>query len=263
MSNAPFRGRSPFTNDSSLGGASAPRIAYGASALALPFLRRVYLYLTAGIGFAIVGALVALYAGTPVAIDTGGEAGLAVPPVVAFELEHGILAMVLFFGAFFGAQFALKRPGLNVAGLFGFTFVTGLFLAPAIFIATAGASAHATLDPSPVRDAFLLTGITFVGLTGYCFTTRRDFSFLGASLSTGLWVVIGASVLGLFLHSTVFGLAIASVSVLVFAGFILYQTSMILRAGGGDAVSAALSLFLSVINLFMALLRILSSGRRS
>jgi FtsH-binding integral membrane protein len=54
--------------------------------------------------------------------------------------------------------------------------------------------------------------------------------------------------------------------VLLFAGYILFDTSRILRSGAtgtGDAVSAALSLFLDVINLFLALLRILSSQRRN
>ena len=76
-------------------------------------------------------------------------------------------------------------------------------------------------------------------------------------------MVIGASLLALLFHSSALSLAVASVSVLVFAGFILYDTSRILRSGGGDAVGAALSLFLSVINLFLALLRILSSQRRN
>jgi modulator of FtsH protease len=226
----------------------------------LPFVRRVYSLLTVGILFAAAGGMLALYAGAPVAVETRG-ASLVVPPVVAFELEHGIIMMLVFFGAFFAANFARSRPGLNVIALFGFTFITGLFLAPSVFIAQTMATAGQTLDPSPVRDAFLLSAITFGGLTGYCFITKRDFSFMGAALSTGLWVVIGASLLAMLFHSSALSLAVASVSVLLFAGYILYDTSRILRAGGGDAVGAALSLFLDVINLFLALLRILSSRR--
>jgi len=228
----------------------------------LPFVRRVYLLLTAGILFAAAGGLVALYAGVPVALEARGGS-LAVPPLVAFELQHGIVMLLVFFGAFFAANFARTRPGLNVIALFGFTFITGLFLAPSIFIAQVMASAGQTLDPSPVRDAFLLSAITFSGLTGYCFVTKRDFSFMGAALSTGLWVVLGASLLAMLFHSSALSLAGASVGVLLFAGYILFDTSRILRAGGGDAVGAALSLFLDVINLFLMLLRILSSQRRN
>jgi modulator of FtsH protease len=242
------------------------RDARGVSAIpsvgVLPFVRRVYLLLTVGILFAAAGGMTALYAGAPVAIDARGGS-LVVPPVVAFELQHGFVMIAVFLAAFFAANFARTRPGLNVAALFGFTFITGLFLAPSIFIAQAMATAGQTLDPSPVRDAFLLSAITFGGLTGYCFVTKRDFSFMGAALSTGLWVVIGASILGMLFHSSALSLAVASVSVLLFAGYILYDTSRILRAGSGDAVGAALSLFLDVINLFLALLRILSANRRN
>jgi modulator of FtsH protease len=229
----------------------------------LPFVRRVYALLTAGIAFAIAGAMVSLYAGESVTLQSQTGA-LQVPPVVAFELQHGIVMMILFFGAFFGASFARKIPGLNLLALFGYTFVTGLFVAPTVFIAGAMAAAGQTMDASPVRDAFLLTGAAFTGLTAYCFVTRKDFSFLAAALNTGIWVVIGASLLAMFLGSSALSLAVASVSVLLFSGYILYDTSRILREGDdGDAIGAALRLFLDVVNLFLALLRILAASRRN
>jgi modulator of FtsH protease len=235
-----------------------------APASVLPFVRRVYALLTAAIGFAIVGAMVALYAGAPVELNAGSAGAISVPPVVAFEMQHPIVMLLAFVAAFFGASFARPIRGLNVAALFGYTFITGLFVAPSVFIAQAMASAGATMDASPVRDAFLLTGAAFTGLTTYCFFTKKDFSFLAASLTTGIWVVIGASLLAMFLHSSALSLAVASVSVLLFSGYILYDTSRILRAGEeDDAVGAALRLFLDVVNLFLALLRILSASRRS
>jgi modulator of FtsH protease len=230
------------------------------SSAVIPYLRRVYALFTGGVGVAIAGALVALYVGTPVAVP---GTGLALPPIVAFGMQHWIVMMLVFFGAAFGAQAARRVPVLNVAVLFGFTFVAGLFIAPSIVIAQYMASRGGTLDASPVRDAFLLTGAAFVGLTSYVMVTRKDFSFLGAGLSMGLWVVIGASILGLFLHSAVLQLAVASVGVLLFCGYILYDTSRLLRARADeqDAVGAALRLFLDVMNLFLFLLRILSSSR--
>jgi modulator of FtsH protease len=241
---SPYAARAPVTN-------------------VLPFVRRVYTLLTAGIAFAIAGAMVSLYAGQPVTLQSQTGA-LAVPPVVAFELQHGIIMMVLFFAAFFGASFARKIPGLNLLALFGYTFVTGLFVAPTVFIVGVMAASGATMDASPVRDAFLLTGAAFMGLTAYCFVTRKDFSFLAAALNTGIWVVIGASLLAMFLGSSALSLAVASVSVLLFSGYILYDTSRILREGDdGDAIGAALRLFLDVVNLFLALLRILAASRRN
>jgi len=227
---------------------------------ALSFLRRVYLLFTGGIGFAVVGALAALYAGTPVQIASRGAVGY-VPPVIAFGMEHWILMLLAYIGAFFAASFARRIPGLNLVALFGYAFITGLFIAPSVFIAQAMAATGHTLDPSPVRDAFLLTAAAFTGLSGYTLVSRRDFSNLGAALTIGLFVLIGASLLGIFVHAEVFHLAVASVGVLLFAGYILYDTSRIMREGEDDAVGAALRLFLDVLNMFLLLLRILSSSR--
>jgi modulator of FtsH protease len=227
---------------------------------ALPFLRRVYLLFTGGVGFAVVGALAALYAGTPVQVASRGAVGY-VPPVVAFAMEHWIVMLLVYIGAFFGASFARRVPGLNVAALFGYAFITGLFIAPSVFIAQAMAATGHTLDAAPVRDAFLLTAAAFTGLSGYTLVTKRDFSNLGAALSIGLFVLIGASLLGFFVHAEVFHLAVASVGVLLFAGYILYDTSRIMREGEDDAVGAALRLFLDILNMFLLLLRILSSSR--
>lgn len=229
-------------------------------AATLPYLRRVYGYFTGGVVFAIFGALVALYAGTPVEAETRAGA-VALPPLVAFAVDHYVVMMLVYFGAFFMASAMRRTPGLNAVALFAYTFVTGLFLAPTIFFAQFLATHGATLDASPVRDAFLLTGASFVGLTSFVFVSKKDFSFLGASLSMGLWVVLGAMLLGFFVHSAALSLAIASVGVLLFSGYILYDTSRILRNPEADPVSAALRLFLDVVNLFVFLLRILSSSR--
>ena len=229
---------------------------------ALAFLRRVYLLFTGGVWFAVVGALVALYAGTPLDVATRGGAVAHVPPVVAFGMQHWFLMLLGYIGAFFAASFLRRVRGVNIAALFGYAFVTGLFIAPSIFIAQAMASQGQTLDASPVRDAFLLTAAAFVGLSGYTLISRRDFSNLGAALTIGLFVLIGASLLGLFVHAAVFHLAVASMGVLLFAGYILYDTSRIMRTSeDGDAVGAALQLFLDIINMFLLLLRILSSAR--
>ncbi len=227
----------------------------------LSFLRRVYLLFTGSIGLAIAGALAALYAGTPVEAHFGPGVSVALPPLVAFGVEHWFIALALYFGAFIAASLLRRSRGLNVVALFGYGLVTGLFIAPSLFFAQLMASHGQTLDASPVRDAFLLTGAAFVGLSSYALITRKDFSMLGAALSTGIWVLFAAMILGIFIHAQVFHLAIASVGVLLFAGYILYDTSRIMREGEDDAVGAALRLFLDVVNLFLFLLRILASSR--
>ena len=232
----------------------------------LAFLRKVYSLFTGSLVTASIGAMVALYAGADLSQVTiaVGRAVVPVPPLVGFFINHMIVGALLFFGAFFGASMVREKPGVNVAALFGASFLSGLYIAPMIWLVQVQASQGMTLSSSPVRDAFLLTVLGFTGLTSYALLSKRDFSFLRGFLSMGLWVIIGASLLSIFVGGASFSLAIASVGVLLFGGYILYDTSRILRdPTNRDPVGAALSLYLNFLNLFIFLLRILSSSRRS
>jgi modulator of FtsH protease len=235
-----------------------------AGAEKVAFLRKVYGYFTGSVVFAAAGAMIALYAGADLSrvnVPIDGRAH-AVPPLVLFFAQHWIIGLLLFLGAFMGASRVRERPGVNVLALFGAALVSGLYIAPMIWFVSLQATGT-MLSPSPVRDAFLLAAVGFTGLTAYALLSRRDFSFLGGFLSMGLWVVIGASLLGMFVGGSAFSLAIASVGVLLFGAFILYDTSRILRdPDNRDAVGAAISLYLNFLNLFLFLLRILSSSRR-
>ena len=226
------------------------------------FLKRVYALFTASIVVSAVGALFALHFGAASgAAVRVGEKMVTVPPLVALVGNHPILVIVAMLGAVFGASFVRHRPGLNVLALFAMAGVLGVIIAPALFWAQVRAGMGGTLSAAPVRDAFLLASVGFAGLTGYALVTRKDFSFLGGALTMGLFVIIGAGLLNLFLGSAVFGLAISSVAVLLFGAYVLYDTSRLLRSGEDDAVGGAISLYLDFFNIFLALLSILS-GRR-
>jgi modulator of FtsH protease len=225
------------------------------------YLRKVYSYFLAGILFCAFGALVALNVGTPVVVG----AGIAVPPVVLAFVTNPILAIGGFL-AILGATFAVRAlrdvPVINVASLLGYTFLFGLWLAPTIFLAMLRASMGDTIDTHPVGDAFLLASAGFSGLTVYVFTTKKDFSYLGGFLSMGLLVLIGALFLNFFFQSSFLTLAFSVVGVLLFGGYILYDTSRLIhKRESYPAICAAQDLFLDFVNLFVFLLRILSSRR--
>jgi modulator of FtsH protease len=242
-----------------------PSVLDRAPAEKLAFLRKVYSLFTGSLVAAFFGAVVALYAGagmSKVGVEVG-DSMVTVPPLVAFFMNHMFIGIGLFLGSFFGASYLRTRPGVNVAALFGAAFVSGLYLGPMLWIAQLMASQGQTLSASPVRDAFLLTVLGFTGLTSYALLSKRDFSFLGGFLSMGLWVLIGASVLALFLGGTAFSLAIASVGILLFGGYILYDTSRMLRdPSNQDPVGAAIGLYLNFLNIFVYLLRILAFSSR-
>jgi modulator of FtsH protease len=227
--------------------------------LDVAFLRKVYLLVTAAIVTSAGGAALALFAGA----DTPRQLapGVAVPPLVGWFVAHPILALVLMFGGTFGASAVARKPGLNLIALFSLSGLMGLFIAPAVYFTQLAASDGRTLSPQPVLHAFALAVVSFVGLSAYALVTKRDFSFLRGFLTMGLFVVIGASILSLFFGGTVFSLAIASAAVLLFGGFILYDTSRMVHAGETEPVPAALGLYLNFLNLFLALLRIFGARR--
>jgi modulator of FtsH protease len=236
----------------------------GASAASrVTFLKKVYGLFTASVFLSALGAMCALYAGTSFSHVTAGHGArqLTVPPLVAFFAQHPFISMGIALGSVFGASAVRHRPGLNVAALFGMATILGVVFAPALFVAQLMAGLGGTLSASPVRDAFILSVAAFGGLTAYAMLTKRDFSFMGGALVMGVFVVFGASLLNLFLGSSIFGLAISSVAVLLFGAYVLYDTSRLLRSNEDDAVGGAISLYLDFVNLFLAILRILSSRR--
>jgi modulator of FtsH protease len=231
----------------------------------LAFLRKVYGLFTGSLAAAAFGAIVALYAGASVShvsVPIDDYRSVTIPPLVAFFMNHYIIGFLIPIAAIVGASAVRFKPGVNVAALFGATFVSGLSLGPLLFIAQVLATGGHTLSASPVRDAFLLTVLGFGGLTGYALVTKKDFSFLGGFVSMGLWVLLGAMFLNFFVGGATFGLAIASVGVLLFGAYVLYDTSRLLHGDNRDPVGAALTLYLNFVNLFVFLLRILMSERR-
>ena len=197
----------------------------------LIFIKKVYSLLAMSMGTAAVGA----YLGSG--------------PLLLLVAPNMMLFFILQFALIFFASFASRRPGLNMVALFSFTTVSGLTLGPLLY----------QVGPSIAAEAFALTAITFAGLSLYVVYSKKDFSFMSGFLMTGLIVVIVGGLLNMFfIQSGMMHFVMSGASVLLFSGFILYDTSNILRYYGTDEyVSATLALYLDILNLFIALLSIL------
>jgi modulator of FtsH protease len=213
----------------------------------LSFLQKVYSLFLLGLVSAFAGAFVMV---------TNMDLARAVLP-------HSIILLIVYLAVFFGCLAVRKTPGLNVAALLAFTFVSGVFITPFILFAVAQAGGSFGI----VYEAAGITGSIFVGLTVYTFLTKKDFSFLGGVVSIGLWAVLGIGfvlMIASLFHVNIEGasLALAWITSVLFSLFVLYDTSRIMRTHESDEyVSAALSLYLDFLNLFLAILRILSSRR--
>lgn len=151
--------------------------------------------------------------------------------------------------------FALPRTANSTAGipvLFAITGLLGLGLAPLL-------NHYLAVNPSIVSTALGGTGVIFLGLSGYALTTRKDFSFMGGFLMVGLMVVLVAALANIFLQMPVMQLVVSAAIVMIMSGLILYETSAIIHGGETNYIMAAASLFLSIINLFQALLHLLGA----
>ncbi|MBK8252798.1 MAG: Bax inhibitor-1/YccA family protein [Polyangiaceae bacterium] len=240
------------------GPAAAPQaIETGAERLA--FLRKVYALFAASVVVSGIGALIALnFGATSAAVMYHG---VPIPPLVHFFGTSPIISIIVMFGVVFGASALRRVQVVNVLALFGMALILGLVFAPNLFIAQLAASTGSTVSANPVRDAFILASLMFGGLTGYVVISKRDFSYIGGFLSMGFFVIFGAALLNIFLGSQVLSLAIASVGLILFGGYVLYDTSRILKSEDRDAVGGALTLYLDFLNIFLFILRLLGSRR--
>ena len=94
--------------------------------------------------------------------------------------------------------------------------------------------------------------------------TKKDFSFMGRFLFIGMIVILLAIVANIFLEIPALSLTISAVAVLVFSAYILYDISRIVNGGETNYISATLSVYLSIYNVFVSLLNLLMmlSGER-
>lgn len=147
----------------------------------------------------------------------------------------------------------LRNSAMGLLALFGFAGLEGLSLGPVI-----NAYLHTPNGSTTVAEASGLTALAFLALSAYVHVTRRDFSALRGMLFVGLVIVVIASIVGLFVPSQAFQMAIAGVSAILFCGYILYDTSEIIHGGETNYILASMRLYLDILNLFMSLLRLLS-----
>ena len=151
-------------------------------------------------------------------------------------------------------NFLIQRSGINLLLLYLFTFLEGMSLAPLIgYYLSAGGGAI-------LGEAFLITAVTALGLAAYAWTTKRDFSRLGDYLFFGVILLLVASIIGLFFHTTLFQLIIAIVGVAIFSGYVLFyvQRAKYMADTLPNAIGLTASLFITLLNLFLYILELLS-----
>ena len=188
-------------------------------------------------------------------VPTAIGAAIGVNLQFGFLRANPMISAIAMLAIFYGWIFAIERNKDSVLGiglLLGFTLFMGLLLGPLLQVAL-GLSNGGQL----VALAAGGTAATFFGLSAVATTTKRDFSFLGNFLMVGVIVVMLAVVANIFLASPLLHLVVCGAFVVISSMIILYQLSAIVNGGETNYVSATLTLYISIYNLFTSLLQIL------
>ena len=158
-------------------------------------------------------------------------------------------------GGFWIVHAVARTSPINIIAYFGWAFLLGLLTAPIVLWA-------ASNEPATLNTAAAVTAGVFTGLTAIVLITGKDFSFLRGFLMLLFWGLLVMAIAGWIWG---FGSPVlwSSLGAVLFAGYILYDTSEIVHRYPADmAVAAAVTLFTDVVYLFKQILMLLLSLRR-
>ena len=185
----------------------------------------------------------------------GASFGLSQPNLMAAVAQHPFIA---FFCSLAPLLLATRKKAefpMNIGLVLLFNFVMGVIISPALFF-------YGRQQPGLIGQAAVLTLGAFGILTLYAFVSRRDFSAWGSFLIVGLWVLIGTMFLNFFFRNAAIDLWLASVAVLLFSGLLVFDTWRLRNFYGPDEyVGAAVQIYLDLLNMFMAILRLMGNRR--
>jgi len=177
---------------------------------------------------------------------------------VSFMRTSPILSLFAILGIFYGWIYAIERnkeSALGVVLLLGFTLFLGLLLGPLL---------HRVLGFKNGTELVMMaaggTAAVFFVMAGIASSTKRDFSGMGNFLTVGAVIIMLAVVANAFLASPMLYLVLVGAFVLFSSLMILWQVNTIVRGGETNYISATLSLYISIYNLFSSLLQLLGLG---
>jgi modulator of FtsH protease len=198
-------------------------------------LRNTYLLLSGTLAFSALTAYLALT--------------LNMPPMNFFVMIGGYLALL----------FATEKTRESAWGLlfvFLLTGFLGLTLGPIL-------NFYLTQLPNGGEVVLLALGTTaatFLGLSVYAVTSRRDFSFMRGFLTVGVIAAVVLALVAYFFNFPALSLAVSGMVVLLASGIILYQTGEIVNGGETNYISATVTLYVQIYNLFVSLLRLFGAA---
>ena len=183
------------------------------------------------------------------------SAGVAATAMIMGWRSPGlVITLVGYFGLLFAVH-KLQNSAWAIPTVFALTGFMGYTLGPMLAATLALPGGAQT-----IVTALGATGATFLALSAYVLTTRKDFSFMGGFLFVGMVVAIVLGLGAVFFEMPALGLAVSGMVALLSVGLILFETSRIVNGGETNYVLATVGLFVSVFNLFVSLLNLMGIG---
>ena len=225
------------------------------------YMLRVYNYMAAAV--ALTGVVAYATFNAAVVTDASGKITALTP--FGQTIFSGPLSIVLLLGTLglvFFISFRINR--------LQYTTALTLFMVYAALLGVTLSSIFLAYTGASITRVFFISAASFGALSLYGYTTQRDLSAMGSFLIMGLFGIIIASLVNIFLKSSGLDWAISVIGVGVFAGLTAYDTQRIKEmydsmdddgSMGRKAVMGALSLYLDFINLFLMLLRLVGDRR--
>ncbi len=183
--------------------------------------------------------------------------------LISYMLNISVVNPFITLGLYFVALYLTAKNKNNASGIFWVFCLTGILgftLGPILNIYVNNLSNGAEI----VATSLMMTGIIFLSLSAYVNLTKKDFSFIGGFVTSGIILAFVASIM--LLISSMMGyyfpimmLGISSLWALLMCGLILFQTSEIIHGGEDNYVMATVTLYISIYNLFTSLLHIFAS----
>ena len=167
----------------------------------------------------------------------------------------GGLSVIVFLAGAFGFMYAIEKTKDSSTGvlvLLAFTFFMGLMLAR--LLATILGFRNGS---SLIMTAFGGTAVIFLGMATLATVIKRDLSGMGKFLFVGALILLVAGIVNVFMQSTALMMTLSVLAIVIFSGFMLFDIKRVIDGGETNYITATLSVYLSIYNVFQSLLMIL------
>lgn len=178
---------------------------------------------------------------------------MATVAIASGAAPMGFMGLIVMFGLLFLVQFT-AHSAWGIASAFAFTGFMGYSIGPIIGMYMTTFTNGGEL----VSTALGATGIIFLALSSYTLASKKDFSFMGGFLMIGITVAFLASIAGIFFQMPLLQIVVSGAFAVLSSALIMFHTSQIIHGGERNYITATVSIFVALYNVFIHLLHILA-----